>query len=141
MLRHSLVTQEGEKKFIDLYRALLSRECSSLSLFVGILYLTLRLDYNSETKKGNWTKEVVEGIELLDQFQTSSLMMPPLGIFYQTYTLWYYSIYKKYFTELHHRNKGLSKKTTCLRGFEAAWPKLISASCVQSFTAEASCQN
>ena len=31
------------------------------------VYLTLRLDYNSGTKKGNWTKEVVEGIQLLSK--------------------------------------------------------------------------
>ena len=32
MLRHSLATLEGEQKFIDFYRALLSREGSPLSL-------------------------------------------------------------------------------------------------------------
>ena len=39
MLRHSLATREGEKEFIDFYRALLSRQCSPLSLVGGIFSL------------------------------------------------------------------------------------------------------
>ena len=45
MLRHSLATLEGEKDFIDFYRALLSLECSPFSLFVGILYMLWALSF------------------------------------------------------------------------------------------------
>ena len=41
MLRHSLVTLEGEKGFIDFYRALLPLECSPLAFFVGIFSLVV----------------------------------------------------------------------------------------------------
>ena len=50
MLRHSLVTLEGEQEFIDFYRAFLSREGSPLTLHIQIF--DVRISYKAKSIQG-----------------------------------------------------------------------------------------
>ena len=74
MLRHSLATLEGEQEFIDFYRALLSRECSPLS----IIALAQKYRIHFQFESGILSSKSFSLILLLINLSLSEAMFLPI---------------------------------------------------------------